>query len=697
MSITLADAVINLLADDSKLNSSLDGVEKKTSRWSSGLGGMMKNAFSFAIGGLIETGIRGIADSLGGIVTGAMEAQEIQAQLNAVLTSTGGISGVTADMANALADSLETVTKFSGEAVLGGENMLLTFTNIGKDVFPAATETMLDMSQALGQDLKSSAIQLGKALNDPIAGVSALSRVGVTFTEAQKDQIKVMVESGDVMGAQKVILAELNREFGGAAKAAGETYAGKLAILDNMFGRLKDTVGNAVLPILTDLAGNLIGLAKDALPSVEAAAGWLDETFGLLMDNLTDNRGAVYTLMSGLGSLLTSFVNLIPGMEEVQVDLVGLAKTATDTWNWITVTGIPVLDQWKQTAIDAGTTGFNWLQTNALTPMWNKAQEAWVWIQLQGIPVLQQWGQSALDAGKTGFGVYLDYYLIPMWNKAVAIWDWIKATAIPILLQWGTTFKEGLDPHIQKVSDRLQAFYEKIQPPLQAAWESLQRLWNSITEYYELHLGPALTKLAAALGLNTTKTDASGKSFGDFVGKLIEIGLELLLDAITGAIVALTIATNILAAGIETVTDVISIFKAIWDGIASKINAVKTAFKNFKDELVDFVLPDWLQPGSPTPFENGLRGIADAAAEAAKVMRGLLVPSFAGLPGGAGAVNGTPGSSLIQPGAGASVSSRSTVNNIYFYGGTGAPTNASQANDAAFLLVNALAARGVAL
>jgi hypothetical protein len=56
---------------------------------------------------------------------------------------------------------------------------------------------------------------LGKALNDPIKGVTALQRVGVSFTKGQKDQIKSLEESGHHMQAQKVILRELNKEFVG--------------------------------------------------------------------------------------------------------------------------------------------------------------------------------------------------------------------------------------------------------------------------------------------------------------------------------------------------------------------------------------------------------------------------------------------------------------------------------------------------
>ena len=50
------------------------------------------------------------------------------------------------------------------------------------------------MSQALGTDAASSAIQLGKALDNPTLGLTALRRVGVSFSDVQVAQIKGFVE-----------------------------------------------------------------------------------------------------------------------------------------------------------------------------------------------------------------------------------------------------------------------------------------------------------------------------------------------------------------------------------------------------------------------------------------------------------------------------------------------------------------------
>jgi phage-related protein len=206
----------------------------------------------------------------------------MQAQLAAVIKSTGGAAGMTAEAVNGLANGLSAMTPFEDDAIVAGENMLLTFTNIGKDVFPATTETMLDMSQALGQDMKSSAMQLGKALNDPVKGVTALQRVGVTFTEEQKKMIEKMVETGDVAGAQKVILAELNKEFGGSAVAAGKTFAGSMEILKNTFGNLQEEIGGKLLPVLTPLIQQFAKMASDIIPVVaENMQFVIDKVLGL--------------------------------------------------------------------------------------------------------------------------------------------------------------------------------------------------------------------------------------------------------------------------------------------------------------------------------------------------------------------------------------------------------------------------------
>jgi hypothetical protein len=195
-------------------------------------------------------GATGLTVALGASIKMAFDAEESFAKLNSVIESTGGVAGVTIGEAQALADSLAKVTRFSDEQIESVETLLLTFTNIGEDVFPLATETVLNMGEAFGST-DSAAIQLGKALNDPITGIGALAEVGVSFTEEQKEMVAAMVEAGDIAGAQAVILDELEKEFGGMARAAGDTAAGKLVIFKNQLIDVAQAIGSIFLPMIT--------------------------------------------------------------------------------------------------------------------------------------------------------------------------------------------------------------------------------------------------------------------------------------------------------------------------------------------------------------------------------------------------------------------------------------------------------------
>lgn len=209
-------------------------------------------------------GMRTVTAGLGLMAAGAAfafkqfeDSQKVMNQTQAVLKSTSGAANVTAKEVDDLATAISMKTGIDDEAIQSGENLLLTFKNIaneagkGNDIFNRTTQVVTDMSVAMGQDFKSSAIQVGKALNDPIAGLSSLSRVGVTFTDQQKRMIEGLVKTGDTLGAQKVILHELTSEFGGSAEAQA-TASGKMSVA---FGNLAESIGAVLAPTIEKLVG----------------------------------------------------------------------------------------------------------------------------------------------------------------------------------------------------------------------------------------------------------------------------------------------------------------------------------------------------------------------------------------------------------------------------------------------------------
>jgi hypothetical protein len=380
---TLATLVVSLTADTGKFVTEMNKAAKHSESLSSKIGKSLGTIGKFA-GAAALGGIAALGAGLVWATKEAMEAQEVQAQLAAVIKSTGGAAGVTAEMANDLANSLSGVTRFEDDAIVSGENMLLTFTNIGKDVFPAATETMLDMSQALGQDLQSSAIQLGKALNDPINGVTALQRVGVTFSEEQKKMIESLVQTGDVAGAQAVILQELQKEFGGSAKAAGETFAGQLDILKNALGNAAEGVGMALLPALTSLVTGITPIINEYAPKL---AAWIGEYLPIAIATLSDFwtntlKPAILAVWNWMSTVLIPFLvnevypwlkDNIPKAIQVLSDFwTGVLKPAIlAVWNWMSTVLIPFLQNtvvpWLQVHIPAA--------LQALADFWNKHKD----------------------------------------------------------------------------------------------------------------------------------------------------------------------------------------------------------------------------------------------------------------------------------------------------------------------------------
>jgi len=236
-----------------------------------------------------------VADFFGKAVEAAREAEVIGRTTAAVIKSTGGAANVSAEEVKSLAERMGEYAAMDDSAVQSTENLILTFTNIrneagkGNDIFDQTTKAVLDMSAAMHTDGKSSAILLGKALNDPVKGLTALTRVGVSFTEGQKKQIKAMSDAGDKLGAQKVVLAEVNREFGGAAGAAA-TPAAKLSAA---WKNLEEQVGTALLPILNKLVGFM---TNDVVPAIRGVITWFQ-----------DNSSTIKTVAMVLAPLIAAW------------------------------------------------------------------------------------------------------------------------------------------------------------------------------------------------------------------------------------------------------------------------------------------------------------------------------------------------------------------------------------------------------
>lgn len=233
-------------------------------------------------------GFRTVQTLVRSVISASVEAERVQAQLEARVRSTGGAAGFSAEQLLDMASSLQRVTTYGDEAIAAMQGVLLQFTNVRGDIFLEATEGTLDFATALGRDLQTAALQVGKALNDPIQGLTALREVGVRFTAAQRDQIRALVEANDIVGAQRIILDGLQQSMGGAARAARNTLGGALESVKNAFGDLFEASGAAVEGT-TEAVNELVAVLQDpaTLEAMSLLANGVTRVFGLATKMVT--------------------------------------------------------------------------------------------------------------------------------------------------------------------------------------------------------------------------------------------------------------------------------------------------------------------------------------------------------------------------------------------------------------------------
>ena len=307
---------IKINGDTKNFQAAVKGLEVQTAKLQEDLSAIATKA-SIAFAGLTAT--------VTGLISTYRTQEQAERKLETALTSTGYAAGVSAEELKNLASELQSVSTFGDEAIIEAQALLLTFTKVGKDVFPMATESILNMSAAMGTDLKSSTIMLGKALNDPIAGVTALTRAGVQLTETQKEQIKTQTELGNVSKAQKIILQELETQFGGQARATAQG-TGRFIQLSNTLGDVAEKIGQHLVPPLSKLAKIL----NDVLGNILKKDG---EEFGKM---------AARTLVfaTNLAGLTAGFALFTKGILAARLAIAGLSLSFKNLGRAIVRTGI---------------------------------------------------------------------------------------------------------------------------------------------------------------------------------------------------------------------------------------------------------------------------------------------------------------------------------------------------------------------
>lgn len=311
-----------------------------------------------SLGTALSVGVTLLLTALGAASLKAFDTQaKAIAQVEAGLKSTGNQVGKTSEELQQLASDLQNNSLFGDEEILQkATSQLLTFTNIAGEQFERTQLAGLDLATRLDGDLKSASIQLGKALNDPVANLSALSESGIQFSEEQKKTINTLAQTNRLADAQTIILDELAKQYGGSAEAAAKAGTGPLKQLSNILGDITEDFGAIIAEGIAPFVAYIKEIAlkfKDLSPTTKkfivvlggiasaigpllALAGTILPAIGTGFALLTGPIGLVIAALTAIGVVVVKY------WEPIKKYLVDIANYFIDLYNESTIVRIGV-------------------------------------------------------------------------------------------------------------------------------------------------------------------------------------------------------------------------------------------------------------------------------------------------------------------------------------------------------------------
>jgi len=436
-------------------------------------------------GFLIRKAALPAAAALGGLalaakagVQGVMEDDKALANLASTLKSTGNAANITADGFFEYANELQAATGVGADQITQGAALLGTFKNIrnevgkGNDIFNRTTEAALDLSKKGFGSLESANKMLGKALNDPIAGITALSRAGVTFTEGQKKTIASLVQSGKTLEAQKIILREVESQVGGTARAFGETTAGKIERGKRAFEELQKSLAKALIPAVEVFAGLLTKVSgflqrNEGVVKVAALAIGVLSTAILVLNGVMRIQNAIM-LASPWAWIALAIAGVVTAVIALESKFGIFSKTFRGIWEFISpITGA---------ALDGLKAAFGAIRDVA-DSLSEKVQAAWDVIK-PVVNFMKPILSTAFDGLKTAFNVLFNP--IEKVKTAISLVSSVGGPIIEALKAIGSTAFNGLKTAFNVLLTPVRLVASALER-IKSAWNAISGVWSTIT------------------------------------------------------------------------------------------------------------------------------------------------------------------------------------------------------------------------
>ena len=413
-------------------------------------GSKLKGMGKLLVAGGIAAGIYGLArgfqalteyisDSIGA----AEKAESANARLDNVLSQMG-FSDASARLKE-YAEALQFQIAVEDETIKAVQTKLATFGELTKTVgeaggaFDRATLAALDLAAAGFGSAESNAVQLGKALQDPVKGLTSLGRAGVTFTDAERDRIAALVESNKIGEAQAVVLDAIEKQVGGTAAATADA-SDKMGLA---WQEIQEEIGSALLPAFQDLTAWVV---EDLVPAFRE---WWD-----------DAGPKVTKAVEDLWSWITN--DLMPALEDMwetmQRDLFPVMRDLADLFSDLFGDVMDFVNSLGDTGEASDDTG---------------GSLSWLSGIVQGLGYYVGWIKTVW----TALATYLRFVIgvwKAMWTAIQVVWDWIQNLHNAFV---------GLVTYLRNLYSELwnigRQIIDGLLGGLKAAWDTLSSWWNN--------------------------------------------------------------------------------------------------------------------------------------------------------------------------------------------------------------------------
>ena len=484
-----------------------------------------------------------------GLVKAGEASIQSERRLAQINKSMGLFGDQTATVTKRMVDYADRVAEATGvddDQIKLVEAKLLTFKNLAQTAdqtgaaFDRATKAALDLSAAGFGDAAGNAVQLGKALQDPIKGITALTRAGVTFTKEEQKRIKALVRSNKIGQAQDLILKAIETQVGGTAEATA-TASSKMKVA---FDNLKEDIGKALLPTFTKLTtfttNKLLPIFRNVLDAF--SSGGFAGAIRKASEYVKPLVGKLVELGKALGSwvLDTGLPLLLDGLKRLGSALV----------EWIGPRIKPAIEQLRTWLVALG----SWIVDTALPWLGNKLKELGT--------ALYEWIAPRLAPALTALG---------RWLKAVG--QWILDVGIPWLVDKLTTLGSAL--------------VEWIKPRIAPALAALGDFLGKLAEWLLTVAVPKLTEVSLKLGWALVKWTAEllpnvVAGLARFIGELVP-KLPKLFGFVTLGPIAMRL-------GGELVNGIVDFFQELPGRLAGGVKAITSKLTSFGADIAKSIV-----------------------------------------------------------------------------------------------------------